>query len=74
MTDITNTAQEAAYSDALSLVAQGISRDETFTQLLGDYGSLEPDEIRDEMYDAYRDALKQGVEREDIDESWYCYG
>ena len=66
-----NDAYEAAYSDALSAVACGVPRDETFTSLLESYEALEGAEISDVLADAFNDALRQGIEREDIDPSWF---
>lgn len=63
--------QEAAYSDALTAVAQGMSRNETQGELLDVYTALSTDQIQDVMADAYEAARKSGVEREDIDPSWH---
>ena len=60
---------DAAYNDALGAVAEGATREETSAALAQRY-PLTPDEINDVMVDAYRDALRQGVEPEDIDGSW----
>jgi uncharacterized protein (DUF433 family) len=62
---------EIVYARALEAVAMGATRDETFTDLLDGYPSVEASEIKDEMEAALFDAQKQGVEREDIDPSWF---
>ena len=67
-----DVAREAAYSDALTLVACGEDRDVTRTTIVNGYPTLEVTVIDDVLADALRDALKQGVEREDVDGSWYA--
>jgi hypothetical protein len=67
MTDL----MEAAYATALQAIAVGATRAETYADLRDSYSSLEDGHLREAMADALRDALKQGVEREDIDESWF---
>jgi 20S proteasome alpha/beta subunit len=62
---------ETAYNAALEAVAQGATRDETRGWLFDHYPALSQDEIADVCADALRDARKQGVEREDIDDSWF---
>lgn len=71
MTKLTGMRHEQAYSDALLAVAQGLPRDETRGELIDRYPDLLPVEITTEMDAAYEDALRQGVEREDIDPSWH---
>ena len=60
---------EQAYSDALTMIAVG----ETLKLTAAHVKSLVPNEhTADEILrDALRDALRQGVEREDIDPSWF---
>lgn len=63
---------EQAYSDALEAVAQGATKTETLEALGDRYGTrITVAQIEDEAVLALRDALKQGVEREDIDPSWF---
>lgn len=63
---------EACYSDALGAVAMGATRQETFESLGDAYGiRITVGEIERTMNEALRDALRQGVEREDIDPSWF---
>jgi hypothetical protein len=62
---------EAAFNDALGLIAMGETRDATFTCLLDAFEALEASDISDLMGDALYQALHQGVEREDIDPSWF---
>lgn len=61
---------EAAYSTALEGVAMGATRAETDRAVSDGFPSLTGREIDDTLLDALHDALKQGVEREDIDPSW----
>jgi len=61
---------EAAFSDALTFVACGETRDYAFDALLS-YEALEAVEISDILGEALHEALKQDVQREDIDESWF---
>ena len=72
MADITNTQHEMAYSDSLEAVATGLTRDETFTALLDAFPSLEAAALREEMDGAFHDALRTGVEPEDVDGSWFA--
>ena len=65
------TLREAAYSDALTLVAAGEEREATRTHLLDAFPSIESSEISDILDEALTDAERQGVEREDIDPSWF---
>jgi uncharacterized protein (DUF433 family) len=62
---------EIVYDSALQAIAMGEPRDEVRTALLNDYPSLHRDALDDILADAYRDALRQGIERDDIDESWH---
>jgi len=61
----------AAFSDALTMVACGEERDYARNALIEGYSTLEPDDIADVLADALHEALLSGVEREDIDESWF---
>jgi hypothetical protein len=69
--EIAEYGPEAAYSDALTAVAMGIPRDETRFELERTFDSLNGETITRTLNEALRDALEQGVEREDIDESWF---
>ncbi len=62
---------EAAYSQALELVAVGEEYEAARGALIDRWPTLLPVEINYTLADALRDALKQGVEREDIDDSWF---
>ena len=62
---------EIVYAAALECIASGLTREETRRILFDNYPSVEAQEIEDETCDALRDALRQGVEREDIDPSWF---
>ena len=63
-------AYEAAFSDALTFVACGEERDYAFGALIDGYEALETTVISDILGEALHEALKQGVQREDIVESW----
>lgn len=61
------------YSDALTCIASGLTKDETRQALLDTFDLVSDlDAIENQMGVALRDALKQGVEREDIDDSWFA--
>lgn len=62
---------EQAYGEALLCIAQGETREITRNALLDIHPVLTQDWVADILADALRDALKQGVEREDIDPSWF---
>lgn len=62
---------EVAFSSALTAIAMGETRDVTRNDLLESYSALEADVASDVLADALTEALAQGVEREDIDESWF---
>jgi hypothetical protein len=62
---------EMAYATALESVAMGGDREATHKAILCAWPTLRHDLIHTILNDAYRDALRQGVEREDVDESWY---
>lgn len=67
-----NYVAEAVYADALELIAVGETRQTTFETLGDKYGiRLTVAAIDAQMVDALKDALAQGVEREDIDPSWF---
>lgn len=72
MTDmtLTQTRIECAYSTALTLIAMGETRADTKAALMPDT-RLTLGQIDKAMADALRDALAQGVEREDVDPSWF---
>lgn len=61
---------EAIYSVALGLVAQGEPRGSTLDILCSEWPEVEASEIAEAMDEALTDALRSGVEREDIDPSW----
>lgn len=67
---LTQTRIESAYSSALTLIAMGETRAETKAALMPDT-RLTLGQIDKVLSDALRDALAQGVEREDIDPSWF---
>lgn len=70
--DRIGTAREGLYSEALTAIAMGVPRDEFYNQYVETVAELLSDEEIDAVLgDAKRDALKQGVEREDIDDSWF---
>lgn len=62
---------EIAFAECLQLIAIGEEREATRGHLIDTYQVLSVDEINDVLADALRDALKQGIEREDIDPSWF---
>lgn len=62
---------ERIYAQALTSVAVGETYENTLETLQEMYPHVAPARLIREMKDAYRDALKQGVEREDIDPSWH---
>jgi hypothetical protein len=66
-----DTLYELAFPVALSAVAQGLSREETRDELLTSGFDLEGDTAADVLADALREAELSGVEREDIDDSWF---
>jgi hypothetical protein len=66
-----NTMFEAAYNTALGNIAMGATKAETWNDLKDSYRSLSDSEVREAMSDALSDCRKQGVEREDIDDSWF---
>ncbi len=67
---LTETLVENAYSIALSCIAMGETRSDTKAACMTDW-RLTLGRIDTILGDALRDALKQGVEREDIDPSWF---
>lgn len=62
---------EAAYGQALELIAMGEDRETTRDTLIELYPFVSVDQVNDLVEDALRDALKQGIEREDIDPTWF---
>lgn len=70
--DPTVTAlRDSCYDKALGAVAMGLTRTETLRGLLHDFPSLRVTEIVAEMESSLTDALRSGVEREDVDVSWF---
>jgi hypothetical protein len=61
---------ESIYSTALAMIAQGETRADTKAACMTD-SRIALSEIDVELACALRDALKQGVEREDVDPSWF---
>jgi hypothetical protein len=49
----------------------GATKAETWNDLKDSYRSLSDSEVREAMSDALSDCRKQGVEREDIDDTWF---
>jgi hypothetical protein len=62
---------ELAYSYGLEAVASGETREHTRGWILDRHPKLDPEDLGPVLDEAYEDALKQGVEREDVDPSWY---
>jgi hypothetical protein len=70
--DIEQTRIEACFSDALEAVASGLSKTETIDALGDRWGTrLTIAAIEQIAREAFSEALQQGVEREDIDPSWF---
>lgn len=69
MSNLIEALSENVYSLALGCIAQGETRSDTKAACMTDH-RLPLDRIDRELAAALRDALKQGVEREDIDPSW----
>lgn len=63
--------RDSCYDKALGAVASGLTRMETLRGLLHDFPSLQVAEIVAEMDSGLTDALRAGVEREDVDASWF---
>lgn len=61
---------EIVYGEALQWIAVGETREATRGHLLDQWPEVEVDQLNDILADALRDAIKQGIEREDIDPSW----
>lgn len=64
-------AAESAYGEALELVAIGETFEDARGYLIDRWPNLSADHVNDILADALRDALKQGIEREDVDPSWF---
>jgi hypothetical protein len=62
---------ETAYGAALELVAIGETRADTKSTLKSQWPALSTAELETLLHDAKVDAENQGVERDDIDDSWY---
>ena len=62
---------EAAFSFALEAVAAGLAKGETAGFLRVKFEQLTTAELETVLHDARIEAENQGVEREDIDGSWY---
>ena len=60
----------AAFSTSLEAIAMGLDKS-TLSDVLAEQYPLSIAEIDEVMQDALKDALKQGVEREDVDPSWF---
>ena len=60
-----------AYARALEAIAMGEPRESTRDYLIDDNG-LPRATVERAAADALTDALRQGVEREDIDPSWFA--
>lgn len=70
-----NTVAEQAYSDALTLIAVGEEWSTARDTISDSFSTrLTIRQVETIMRGALRDALKQGVEREDIDPSWFEIG
>lgn len=67
---LTDTLIEQAYHVALHAIASGCSRSETKAALMPET-RLTLGQIDRAMADAKKDALASGVEREDMDDSWF---
>ena len=63
--------EELAFAAALEGVASGIPKAETEAYIRRSWSSLDPAVIPVILHDARIDAENQGIEREDIDDSWY---
>lgn len=59
---------DSACSEAVTGIAAGLSRDEVI-EAIAEHVHL--DAVDDIIADAMGDAMKQGVEREDMDDSWF---
>lgn len=68
--DLTEQLAETVYNQALALIAMGETRADTKAACMTDY-RLPLSRIDRELANALRDALAQGVEKEDIDPSWF---
>jgi hypothetical protein len=68
---LTDALWETVYARALEAIAQGATRDETRGWLFDRFPSLDPADLPQILGEAYDDALAQGIERDDIDESWH---
>lgn len=74
MTSRDSDVLDLIYARALEAIAQGATKQETLSFLdrqFSLYSYIGPNEIEREAQNALRDAGKQGVDREDIDESWF---
>lgn len=63
--------QEIAFAAALEAVATGATKAATEAFIRQNWSSLDPALIPVVLRDALIDAENQGIEREDIDGSWY---
>jgi hypothetical protein len=72
---IYDTMYEVAMSSALEGVASGLSRDEVLTYVATEWPELaarmDGIELETLLENARDDAIKQGVEREDMGEGWF---
>jgi hypothetical protein len=62
---------EVAFSFVLDCIAVGEEREATRGATLDHWPTLSVDQVNDVLADALKEALAQGVEREDIDPSWF---
>lgn len=65
------TTYEAAYNDALEAVGTGATVAETRAWIARHYPALTADDTTTILTDALDDARSCGIEREDIDPSWF---
>ena len=64
-------SDERAYAQALTCVASGETRENTTEILRELYPWFSQDRLDRDMSEAFRDALRQGIDRDDIDPSWF---
>lgn len=68
---MSDSLTETLYEATLRDIAMGATRDETARYLIRTHGIRDVRALRDVMREAAGDALDMGIEREDIDRSWY---
>jgi hypothetical protein len=69
---VLESAKEMAFATALYGIASGLPTEDVARELAGAHG-LPPADIETVAADALQDALRQGIEREDIDPSWFRF-